>query len=626
MAGFRDTSTFQYRVVGAAQVLKTNKQILDSVRKADKQTGTLSDNMRKFGRNVQWTGQRVTFGLSLPLAVFGRDAINVALEIDRAFVQLRRVWEGTADDLNDVLRPAAVKLSNKFGQLQEEVIGVMTEFSKLGIEGASDIIHLTDLTQRISKVFDVDLTQAFSGVKSALKGFNFTAEETEKAMAAINIIADRTAADEGGILKFLSIMSGLARQSGLSINDLGAATATFSANAISASEGATALKFIVQRIQTPTDKATEVMKQFGINLDDVNFKVLDARSQLIVLTKRFLEVSRSGDKLEFANFRSALSQLVGKRQLNRFLILLEDMGKEFDGNTESVSEYFKALRVSNDETENMRVLNQQVETQLGAQSSKWDQLTQELRNTKEEVGNELLPIIQDLIPILKGAFEWFNSLSPETKEWMVKVGLLVVALGPALIVFGSLVEILGTIGKVIGFIITRFNPIAAVILTAITAFKLITDAVNAYKDALDAADQSSESLHNTQMESIRRAGELKKQGKFEEADFLLRQVRNNPIGGHHGLMVPKFAHGGVIPGSSALRDRVPVMAEPGEGIMSKQAMENFLKTGQVAQGGGSTIFNLNVGTMIATPGEQRAFVRDIKRLLFEDNLRYEGAR
>jgi hypothetical protein len=75
----------------------------------------------------------------------------------------------------------------------------------------------------------------------------------------------------------------------------------------------------------------------------------------------------------------------------------------------------------------------------------------------------------------------------------------------------------------------------------------------------------------------------------------------------------------LIPGHSPLRDRVPVMAEQGEGIMSKKAIENLLQNGVVGGGGGVTYnINFNPGVMIASPGEQREFARKIKKLLDED--------
>jgi len=93
------------------------------------------------------------------------------------------------------------------------------------------------------------------------------------------------------------------------------------------------------------------------------------------------------------------------------------------------------------------------------------------------------------------------------------------------------------------------------------------------------------------------------------------------VGMHEGG-IPKAQTGMIIPGSSPLRDRVPIMAEQGEGIMSKKAIENLLKNGVIGGGGVTYNINFNPGVMIASPGERRNFAREIKKLLEQDESRY----
>ena len=84
-----------------------------------------------------------------------------------------------------------------------------------------------------------------------------------------------------------------------------------------------------------------------------------------------------------------------------------------------------------------------------------------------------------------------------------------------------------------------------------------------------------------------------------------------------------YQGGGMVPGASAtMRDRVPAMLTPGEGVMSRKAIENFLKTGG-GTGGQAPVYNIEIkpGMMIATPGEIRYFTRQLRKLIQEDELR-----
>lgn len=68
-------------------------------------------------------------------------------------------------------------------------------------------------------------------------------------------------------------------------------------------------------------------------------------------------------------------------------------------------------------------------------------LQDDLKDLAVELGNELLPIMTDLIDELKGGVEWFSNLSESQKELIVKAGLVVIALGPVLMVLGNIMTV-----------------------------------------------------------------------------------------------------------------------------------------------------------------------------------------
>lgn len=80
-------------------------------------------------------------------------------------------------------------------------------------------------------------------------------------------------------------------------------------------------------------------------------------------------------------------------------------------------------------------------------------LTTSLNETKEELGYALLPIMKDLVgllreslvPMLQSAVKWFTSLSPETQRLILGMGALAAAIGPVLSVTGRLTQGVGTL-------------------------------------------------------------------------------------------------------------------------------------------------------------------------------------
>jgi hypothetical protein len=95
-----------------------------------------------------------------------------------------------------------------------------------------------------------------------------------------------------------------------------------------------------------------------------------------------------------------------------------------------------------------------------------------------------------------------------------------------------------------------------------------------------------------------------------------------------GGIVQAFNKGGLVYAANGFQSRgtdtVPAMLTPGEMVLNKGQQSTLfdMLSGRVQQksGGGATV-NINVGTMVATKGEQRAFARQIQDLLNQNLAR-----
>jgi len=107
-----------------------------------------------------------------------------------------------------------------------------------------------------------------------------------------------------------------------------------------------------------------------------------------------------------------------------------------------------------DELENQYGGAAEAAAQAGAGGLK--QLQNQFGDLMEEIGGMLLPIVIDLGNQFKTLLEGFKNLSPEVKKMVITVGILAGALGPLLIVLGSIVTIVATLS-------IKFIAIAAAI-------------------------------------------------------------------------------------------------------------------------------------------------------------------
>ena len=120
------------------------------------------------------------------------------------------------------------------------------------------------------------------------------------------------------------------------------------------------------------------------------------------------------------------------------------------------------------------------------------QLGNSLSDMSEDIGAALLPIIQDLASWVKKIADKFDALDDSTKKNIVKWGLIVAAIGPALMIFGQLaiaVSALIPIFTTLGAIMIA-NPIGLVV-TAVGAlvgafYWLITSSSDTARDIRNA--------------------------------------------------------------------------------------------------------------------------------------------
>ena len=119
------------------------------------------------------------------------------------------------------------------------------------------------------------------------------------------------------------------------------------------------------------------------------------------------------------------------------------------------------------------------------------QLQNQFGDLMEEIGGMLLPIVIDLGNQFKSFLEGFAKLDPEVKKMIVTVGILAGALGPLLIVLGSIVTILATLS-------IKFIAIAA----AISALALGVLFVNDNWEAFIERFQDLSWWKNTLLEMI----------------------------------------------------------------------------------------------------------------------------
>lgn len=196
-------------------------------------------------------------------------------------------------------------------------------------------------------------------------------------------------------------------------------------------------------------KANQMLVTTGVNADDAR-ETINALGNAIALT--------GGGNDELTRMASNLQQIknAGKatsmdiRQfayagIDVYGILAETTGKNVD--------QLKKMDITYEELSNaLRVASKEGGKYFGGQEKMANTLNGQVNTLKKtfmdllgEITQSLMPTIKKMADGLQGLIDKFRALSPEQKETIAKIAVLVAALGPALIVIGKIVSAMGTI-------------------------------------------------------------------------------------------------------------------------------------------------------------------------------------
>lgn len=137
-------------------------------------------------------------------------------------------------------------------------------------------------------------------------------------------------------------------------------------------------------------------------------------------------------KLSESEQIAAASAIFGKNQMAPWLALIntapEDVGK-LDASLSSCA----------------GTTDQMAEAMMSGFGGSLEKLKSSIDVLVTSIGEALAPTIQKVAEFIQGLVDKFNALTPAQQETIVKIGLVVAALGPLLIVVGKVISSIGTI-------------------------------------------------------------------------------------------------------------------------------------------------------------------------------------
>ena len=358
----------------------------------------------------------MTRSLTMPLVALGAASVKLATDFETSMTKISTLVGASAQDLKEYEK-GIMQLSNQVGISAKELADGLFFITSAGFEGA-EALEALEISAKASAMGMGEMASISNALTSIMTAYADEQMTAAKAGDLLHETLKQGKFDAGQFMEKLGSVIPVAAGAGVSMEELGAASATMSKLSGDAAGTLTAMRSLMLSLLKPSEKQKEILAGIGMTSEQLG-KMMD---ESLLGTMQHLFTSLDGNNEALFNMFGSSKAVVGA--LSTMGLQSETYTKVLDGMNNSVGN-----------------INEGFDTLSGTSGFKFNQTLVKLQNVGIEIGNIILPIVIDLADGFKNILDEFNKLSPEAKKMSVAVGILAGALGPLLIVLGSIVGI-----------------------------------------------------------------------------------------------------------------------------------------------------------------------------------------
>lgn len=380
---------------------------------------------KALGEGITDLGSSMTLGLTVPIVAAGGAAISVAANFDDAMSQVQGAL-GDASADTEGLRQLALQLGSDTVFSATEAAQAMVELAKGGLTEADIKGGALAASMDLAAAGQLNLADAAETTVQMMGSFGLGAEDATRIANALAGAANASSADVSDLTQAMSQCSAQASLAGWSLEDTAAALALFADHGVKGSDAGTSLKTMLQRLSAPTDQAADAMEAYGLEVRDSNGKMKDITGIADELTGKL-------GTLSDAERDAALQTIFGSDASRAAAILMQS-------GSEGLQKYIAA---TNDATAAETMAN----AQKGELSWALENMGGAIESASIAFGSALAPAITAVAGVIGNVAEAFASLPSGAQTAIAVVLALVAAVGPLLVVFGSVVAMLPALSE-----------------------------------------------------------------------------------------------------------------------------------------------------------------------------------
>ena len=390
--------------------------------KAGKKIQEYGENITKVGEKVDEIGNKVSIA-SAGVIAGGTALVNSAMNLEDAvakYVSSTNTAEKETEKYRQVLENIN---NNNYGEGYEDIANSMAQVKmQLKDINEQDLQNITEKSIALRDLYGYDVSESVRAVKAMMDNLNVSADE------AFNLIAE-------GKKQGLDFSNEL-------LDNVNEYSVQFGKLGLSAEDMFNIFKSGAENGAFNLDKIGDAVKEFSIRAIDGSNTTIDGFKRIGLnadtMAKKFANGGETAKQafIEVVNRLGSMDNKVSQSiaGVDLFGTMWEDLGPTV---ITSFSKMDNGISKSNDS------MQKSIDQLYNTTKKKAESQLKRLQSLGADFGEEMLPVLEDLIDMAEGFIDKLEGMSDAEKENIVKIGLFVAGAGP-------LIKTMGTAGKVIG--------------------------------------------------------------------------------------------------------------------------------------------------------------------------------
>ena len=383
-----------------------------------------SYRLKKFGKQVSGLGRTMTTNFTMPIVAAGVASVKLSLDFQKSMTKIETLVGKTSGEI-EVMKDGIMDMAQETAKSPVELAEGLYFLESAGLRGANAMETLNNVAKgSASGLGDMEsLAVVAAAAQNAYGEETLTASE---ALDKFGVMVRTGMFDAQELSNVLGKQLGLASNLGISFDEVGALISTYTAttgDATAATNGLSAIMMTFAKLESePTKKQAEALDAIGMSAQQVKDMMGE---QGLLATMQHLKTQFDANNIPMADFFTKSQALKGA---------LGVLGTQ----SEALTSNFDAMKNSTE------FIGDAFATTADKDAFKMEQAINSLIVAGTQLGDSLTPVVQAITEKVSALTNWWTGLDKATQDNYASWAMWIATVGPALLIFGSIITKLGT--------------------------------------------------------------------------------------------------------------------------------------------------------------------------------------